>query len=88
MHNLKVVDDRRLVGTVAEIKEGLFEEGFQQELRHLEGEHMIADGLTKRGAASQDLMRILHTGYYKLPGGWELNQRTRGLVQTWMDMNK
>ena len=87
VHNLKVVDDRRLVGTIAEIKEGLFGDGLVQELRHLQGEHMLADGLTKRGASSEDFMKILQTGKYTLPGGWKINPKSPELVKTWMDMN-
>ena len=49
---------------------------------------MIADGLTKRGASSEDLMKVLHTGRFELQGGWTLQRRTGFTVRTWLDMNR
>ena len=59
-----------------------------QELRHLGGDFMLADGLTKKGASSAKLLKVLQTGEYRLPGGWEINQRSKNIISTWMNLNK
>ena len=69
VHSIKTVEDKRLVGTIAEIKEGVFIDKLMQELRDLPAEHMIADGFSKQGASIEDLLRVLRTGHYSLPGG-------------------
>ena len=88
VHSLKSVDDRRLVGTIAEIKEAMLEDGGSVELRHLPGEYMLADGLTKKGASSEDLMRVLQTGRFNLTGGWEIQNKPANFDRrTWIDLN-
>ena len=55
VHNIKAVEDRRLLTTIAELKEAMALDQCAHELRHLPGQFMIANGLTKKGASSQDL---------------------------------
>ena len=88
VHSLKSVDDRRLTGTIAEIKEAMLEMG-PIELRHLPGDCMLADGLTKKGGNSEELMLLLRTGRFELKGGWEINSRIADIERrTWMDLNR
>ena len=77
-----------MVGTIAEIKEAMLEDGGSVELRHLPGEYMLADGLTKKGASSEDLMRVLQTGRFNLTGGWEIQNIPANFDRrTWIDLN-
>ena len=48
---------------------------------------MLADGLTKKGASSEELMTVLQTGRFHLAGGWKINDRQSLIPRTWVDMN-
>ena len=90
VHNIKTVEDRRLISTIAELKKAMVKDRMVDKLRHLGGEFMLADGLTKKGASSEKLLGLLQTGHYTLPGGWELSARSRDMLGSWMhmDLNK
>ena len=87
VHNIKTVEDRRLISTIAELKEAITKDKVVKELRHLAGEFMLADGLTKKGASNTKLLKVLQTGRYSLPGGWEMSSESKNILGTWMDMN-
>ena len=88
VHTIKPVDDKRLVSTIAELKEAMAVENCADELRHLPGQDMLADGLTKKGGASEELMLVLQTGRFKLRGGWSTIKRSGFTIRSWLDMNK
>ena len=88
VHSIKSVEDKRLVSTIAELKEAMSMEFCAHELRHLPGQFMIADGLTKKGGQNEELMCVLQTGRYTLQGGWDIVRRTGFTIRSWMDMNK
>ena len=88
VHSIKAVDDKRLVNTIAELKEAMAVDFCASELRHLPGSAMLADGLTKKGGASEELMLVLQTGRFTLQGGWDVVKRAGFAVRTWLDINK
>ena len=81
VHNLKNVDDKRLIPTIIELKEAMTLDKCAHELRHVTGEHMLADGLTKKGGASEGLMVALQTGRYQLTGGWHVKKSKLSLAE-------
>ena len=88
VHTIKAVDDRRLVNTIAELKEAMAVDSCANELRHLPGPDMLADGLTKKGGSSEELMFVLQAGRFQLKGGWRVIRRSGFTVRSWLDMNK
>ncbi len=60
IHSTTKVDDHRLRIDIACIKESVIDEDLT--VNHCPGKEMIADCLTKRGANSQDLLKIITTG--------------------------
>ena len=55
---------------IAVVKEAV-QQGVVTEVRRVEGKDMIANCLTKQGASSSMLTKVLQTGCYDLPGGLE-----------------
>ena len=86
VHNIKAVDDRRLIDTIVEIKQAIALDKTVQEIRLVPGERMLADGLTKKNGFCEELLQVLQQGKLSLPGGWSLNPRTKAFVKTWCDL--
>ena len=47
---------------------------------------MRSDGLTKGGQKNLELMRVLQTGTYELPGGWTIKKHHGVFSRTWFDL--
>ena len=88
VHTIKNVEDKRLINTIVELKEAMALDKCAQELRHLPGEFMLADGLTKKGASSDELMLVLQTGRFQLRGGWDVINRSGFTLRDWMRTNE
>ena len=86
VHNIKPVDDRRLIDTIVEIKQAVALDKTVQEIRLVPGEMMIADGLTNKNGFCEELMRVLQHGVHTLPGGWTINKKTSDFAKTWCDI--
>ena len=84
VHSLRPVEDKRLMGTIVEIKQAIVLDNTIQELRHVEKTKQVADGLTKPGASCQELLRILHTGTHQVPGGCEVKKSENVHAKTWV----
>ena len=54
---------------IAAIKTAIYQHGACQEVRLVPGELMVADGLTKRGRDTDELLRILRSGRHCPPQG-------------------
>ena len=88
IHNIKPIEDKLLLGTIAELKECVAFDRLVQEIRLLPKEFMLADGLTKVGGSSEGLLDVLRNGVLQLPGGFKLNHRTRDFSNTWCALNR
>ena len=44
---------------------------------------MIADCLTKTGRLGEDLLNVVRTGSYNIPGGVKIRDSTRLNIKTW-----
>ena len=82
IHNIKPIEDKLLLGTIAEIKECVAFDKLVQEVRLLPKEFMLADGLTKVGGSSEGLLDVLRTGTLDLHGGFKLQTRTKDFSTT------
>ena len=71
-----------------ELKEAMALDKCAQELRHLPGEFMLADSLTKKGASSDELMLVLQTGRFQLRGGWDVINRSGFTLRDWIRTNE
>ena len=47
---------------------------------------MIADCLTKTGKLGDDLLKIVRTGVYQIPGGVHIRDSTRLNIKTWQQL--
>ena len=56
------------------------------EVRYVPGKLMIADCLTKKTKSGENLMNILRTGAYSIPGGANLRDSTLLAVKTWAQL--
>ena len=74
IYSTSLVEDGRLIPDIAVIKEAV-DRGVVTEVRKVKSEEMLANCLTKAGASSQGLARVLQTGSYSIPGGFEINRR-------------
>ena len=63
------MDDPWLIPDIAVIKEAV-ENKTVTEVRRVAGDEMLVDCLTKVGASGANLLEVLRTGEYVLPGGW------------------
>ena len=88
IHNIKPIEDKLLLGTIAEIKECVAFDKLVQEVRLLPKEFMLADGLTKVGGSSEGLLDVLRTGRLDLHGGFKLQTRTKDFSTTWCALNR
>ena len=69
INSTSLVDDKWLVPDIATIKEAL-ENLTVTWVRRVASGDMLANCLTKQGAGASDLLEVLHSGEYRLPGGW------------------
>ena len=72
VHSTSQVEDPWLIPDIAMVKDAL-DEGTVSEVRLVPGNKMIANCLTKAGASGEDLLEVLRTGMYEVPGGWKEN---------------
>ena len=87
IHNLKPVEDKALMKTIVEIKEFMAMDSVVQEVRLVPAGQQLADGLTKQGQKSCDLMKALQTGKYYLPGGFVVKKYAGVFSRTWFDLS-
>ena len=64
-----LVNDSWLVPDIAVLKQA-FEDEICTHLRRVRSKEMLANCLTKPGASGAELLNVLRTGVYLLPGGW------------------
>ena len=83
VHNLKACEDKRLLADIISIKQAIAEDKTITELRYVPKEEMIADCLTKTGKLGDDLLKIVRTGVYQIPGGIHIRDSTRMNIKTW-----
>ena len=69
VHSSSQVEDTWLIPDVAMIKDAL-EQKVISEVRLVPGERMLANCLTKAGVTGTELLEVLRTGEYEVPGGW------------------
>ena len=86
IHNLKSCDDKRLLSDIISIRQSIHEDKTIAEVRFVPGNEMIADCLTKSTRYSADLMTILRTGFYQIPGGTALRDSTQLSIKTWQEL--
>ena len=87
IHNLKPIEDKALMKTIVEIKEFMAMDSVVQEVRLVPASQQLADGLTKQGQKSCDLMKALQTGKYYLPGGFVVKKYAGVFSRTWFDLS-
>jgi hypothetical protein len=46
------------------------ENGTVSWVKRVASDEMLANCLTKQGAGAANLLQVLHSGEYRLPGGW------------------
>ena len=83
VHNLKACEDKRLLADIISIKQAIADDKTITELRYVPKEEMIADCLTKTGKLGDDLLKIVRTGVYQIPGGIHIRDSTRMNIKTW-----
>ena len=49
---------------------------------------MISDCLTKTGKLGEDLLNIVRTGVYHIPGGVKIRDSTKLNIKTWQQLMK
>ena len=86
IHNLKSCDDKRLLSDVINIRQAIHEDKTIMEVRYVPREEMIADCLTKSTKNCEDLITILRTGQYQIPGGAQLRDSTQLSIKTWQEL--
>ena len=69
-NSTRLVDDAWLVPDIAVIKEAVTNKTVTK-IKRVTSSEMLADCLTKAGASASNLLEVMRTGEYKLPGGWE-----------------
>ena len=67
VHSSSLVEDAWLIPDIACIQQAL-DNGLVTELKKVRGEEMMANCLTKKGAGAEELMAVLSTGIYDVPG--------------------
>lgn len=64
-----LVSDAWLVPDIAVLKQA-FEDETVTHMRRVRSDQMLANCLTKKGATGAELLEVMRTGIYELPGGW------------------
>ena len=86
IHNIKSCDDKRLLSDIISIRQAIHNDKTIAEVRYVPSTDMIADCLTKATKNNRDLMTILRTGYYQVPGGAMLRDSTQLSIKTWQEL--
>ena len=86
VHNLKACEDKRLLADIISIKQAIIDDKTITELRYVPKENMVADCLTKTGKLGEDLLNIVRTGVYVIPGGVRIRDSTRMNIKTWQQL--
>ena len=86
VHNLKPCEDKRLLADIINIKQAIVDDKTIQELRYIPKDLMIADCLTKTGRLGEDLLRVVKTGVYQIPGGVTIRDSTKLNIRTWQQL--
>ena len=86
IHNLKSCDDKRLLSDIINIRQAIYNDKTITEVRYVPSDVMIADCLTKATKNDRDLMTILRTGHYQIPGGTKLRDSTQLSIKTWQEL--
>ena len=86
VHNLKPCEDKRLLADIISIKQAIVDDKTITELRYVPANDMIADCLTKTGKLGDDLLTIVKTGVYQIPGGVHIRDSTRLNIKTWQQL--
>ena len=88
IHNLRPIEDKRIMGTIIEIKQAMIMDEVLQELRLVDKNLQLADGLTKPGMKCQELMSVLQTGTHIIPGGSKIKKSDNIHAKTWIQLNE
>ena len=86
VHNLKACEDKRLLADIINIKQSIVDDKTINELRYVPKEIMVADCLTKTGKLGEDLLQIVRTGVYNIPGGVRIRDSTKLNIRTWQQL--
>lgn len=86
VHNLKACEDKRLLADIINIKQSIVDDQTINELRYIPKEVMVADCLTKTGKLGEDLLQIVRTGVYNIPGGVRIRDSTKLNIRTWQQL--
>ena len=86
VHNLKPCEDKRLLADIISIKQAIANDKTITELRYISKDEMIADSLTKTGKLGDDLLTVVRTGVYNIPGGVAIRDSTRLNIKTWQQL--
>ena len=86
VHNLKPCEDKRLLADIINIKQAIVDDKTIQELRYIPKDLMIADCLTKTGRLGEDLLKVVKTGVYHIPGGVTIRDSTKLNIRTWQQL--
>ena len=87
IHNIKSCDNKRLLEDIIQIRQAIHDDKVISEVRYSPGRQNLADGLTKLSrVSSQDLMTVLRTGSYDVPGGTCVRDSTQLSVKTWQQL--
>ena len=86
VHNLKACEDKRLLADVIDIKQAIVDDKTITELRYVSKDLMIADCLTKTGRLGEDLLQVVRTGVYHIPGGVAIRDSTKLNIRTWQQL--
>ena len=83
VHNIKNVQDKRLLGDILQIKQAIAIDGIITELRLLPGSEMLADPLTKKGVNAEALMEVIRSGQLHIPGNVNIECSEKFKSTTW-----
>ena len=86
VHNIKACEDKRLLADIISIKQAIVDDKTITELRYVPKEEMIADCLTKTGKLGDDLLKVVRTGVYQIPGGIHIRDSTKLNIKTWQQL--
>ena len=86
VHNLKPCEDKRLLADIINIKQAIVDDKTIQELRYIPKDLMIADCLTKTGRLGEDLLKVVRTGVFHIPGGVTIRDSTKLNIRTWQQL--
>ena len=85
VHHLKGCKDNRLMTDIIYLRQSITEDKTFQELRFIHSKTNVSDCMTKSkpGGTGEDLLKILRSGVYQIPGGSEIRDSTLTSVRTW-----